>query len=163
MKTKLEAGATLDLLSKDELIEGVARGYQNWISEATRGVVQRRFSGQGTIAATNLSIGGAASPGRFGPEPGFVWSVRRLAAAGITLGTDSLAIYINDANPSSLVMPRAFDASAGAGARFFDGNQLILVGGDNLLFTGTGLNATGIVTITGMALELPVSLLYRLI
>lgn len=163
MKTKFEHGAIFDFLTKDELVEGITQGHKNWMSEATRGIAMRRFSAQGTIAATNLTIGGSASSRQLGPEPGFIWSVRRLTCTGITLGTDFLALYINDANPASAVMPKVFDATSGPGARFFDGNQLILNSGDTLLFTGTGLNATGTVTVNGMAMEMPVSMLYRLI
>jgi hypothetical protein len=163
VKTKFEHGAVFDMLNKDELIDGLHRGYQNWLGEVTRGITMRRFTAQGTIASTAVTIGGPNQDERLGPEPGFVWSVRRLAVSNITLGTDSLAIFVNDNGPSSLIMPRAFNMTGQLGAQFFDGNQLVLNGGDQLLFTGTGLNATGIVTIAGMAMELPITMMYKLI
>lgn len=165
MKTKLQAGAELDLITKDEMKDVLRTVTQDWFNQVARGDRYRRFSATGTVAAGELTIGGAEQlDSVLGPAEGFVWAVKRIAVYGLTLFvpedsfvfTEPLALYLNDSGPSSLVDP------ALQGYRGFSTDELVLYPGDTLLATGTALTHTGTVTLTGQARELPMPLAWRI-
>ena len=164
-KIKLQAGAELDVLSKNELKSVMDTVRQDWFNQVARGDRYPRFAAQGTIASQTLSIGGAEQADqRLGPPEGFVWAVQRLAVAGLTTitgtpavaTTEPVALYVNDSGASSLVHP------AITGYADFADYELVLYPGDTLLVTGASLTSTGTVTVTGQARELPISMLWRL-
>lgn len=166
MKTKLQAGATLDLISKDELKDVLKTVRQDWFNQVARGDRYRRFSASGTIAGGALTIGGATQrDGTLGPAEGFVWALKRVAVFGLTtftpgppgsVFTEPLRLFLNDDGPSSLVHP------AVQGYQSFQTDEVVMYPGDTLLVTGTSLVSTGVVTITGQARELPMPLAWRL-
>lgn len=160
-KFKMSAGAEFDILNKDELDASIGKLLEDWKVEAARGPKHVRFSGNATVAADNtLNIGGSANPlsGRLGPDQSFVWSVKRWAIRGLYAG-DSLSAYINNASPSALIKDgvTAYDR--------FGSDELVLVGGDLLLWSGaemlTPVGTT--VFVSGAAWELPATLTYRLL
>lgn len=162
MKVRLTAGAELDLLNRHELQAELAKFRQEWRDEAHIGPKIVLWYGAGVItAAGTLVIGGASvdpsAGGRYGPDPGMVWEVHRSNVRGLT-GNDGLSLFIND--PSYVRSVR--DNMAGYSS--FGSKELIVNGGDRLMFSGTGLTtpAGTTVTVSGSAWELPRTQLYRL-
>lgn len=165
MKTKLQAGAELDLISKDEMKDVLKTVTQDWFNQVGRGDRYPRFSASGTIAAGELIIDGASQLNqRLGPAEGFVWAVQRLALHGLTTNTgdpltsstEPVQLFVNDTGPSSLVHPSL------QGYKEFGEHELVLYPGDTLLVVGTALTKTGVITLTGQAREVPMPLSWRL-
>lgn len=164
MKTKLQAGAELDLISKDEMKDVLKTTMQDWFNQVARGDRYKRFSAAATISGGTLAIGGATQRDHvLGPADGFVWAVQRLAVYGLTTTseefgtvTEPLRLYLNDDGPASLVHP------ALQGYQAFGEHELVLYPGDTLLAVGASLTATGVITLTGQAREVPMPLAWRL-
>lgn len=165
METKLAAGQTINTLTKDEFKDAMDTVTRDWFNQVSRGDRYRRFSGEGTVAAGLLEIGGpSALDANLGPKDGFVWAVQRIAVKGLTTyagdpsaaSTEPVALFLNDTGPSSLVHPQI------TGYQAFGSYELILYPGDTLLVTGQSLTHTGIITLTGMAREVPLPLAWRL-
>lgn len=157
MKVKIQAGAELDMITESEMRKVLSDFGASWRAEAAMGIKFPRFTVQGTIVGGNLDIGGDSLTGDLlGPDPGFVWDVRRIRITGLNTA-DVVSIFINDPNPSQLVA----DTSDVTKRLFLFSEQLLLTPGDALRFTGTGLVATGPVTISGQVREAPVSLAWR--
>lgn len=162
-KFKMQAGATLDTLTQPELDRSLTRFITSWRKETTRGVNFRRLSRFGTADASgNVRIGGtdSAVPG-LGPEPGFVWSVSRLAVANL-LGTAICTVSINNDDSSSLVRT-GFTLANNALYHEFGGPGLILRPNDILLFTATGVTAGTPVVLTAQATEVPFNQAWELV
>lgn len=156
MKTKIQAGATLDLINKDEMRDVLQTVTKDWFNQVGRGDRYRRFSAWGDISGGAVTIGGAEQLDHtLGPAEGFVWAVQRIGIHNLD-SADSLALYINDDGPSALVHPGITTYQD------FGQTQLVLYPGDTLLLTGSSLTDTGIVTVTGQARELPMPLAWRL-
>lgn len=165
MKTKLQAGAELDLISKDEMRDVLKSVTQDWFNQTARGDRFKLFSASATIAAGALTIGGALQRDAvLGPADGFVWAVQRVAVFGLTTTTgdpkvtasEPLRLFLNDDGASSLVHP------ALQGYQAFGEHELVLYPGSTLLVTGTSLTASGVITLTGQAREVPMPLAWRL-
>lgn len=157
MKVKLEAGANLDFITKDEMREVMHEANRSWVAETSNGIRYARIYATGVIAGGVLNIGGALSTGELGPAPGFVWDIRRLQIVGLQTA-DVATIYMNDANPTSEIA----DTTSVTGKAFLWSEQVILYPGDSLWVVGTGLTATGTITVTGQVREVPVTLAWRL-
>lgn len=165
MQTEIKAGAKIDTINKKEMREVLDTVTRGWFNEVSRGDRYRRFSAKGTIAAGALLIDGtSAEDANLGPADGFIWAVQRIAVYGLTtytgdpltLTTEPVALYLCDNGPSSLVHP------AIEGYKSFGAYELVMYPGDTLLLSGAGLDAEGIVTMTGQARELPMPLAWRL-
>jgi hypothetical protein len=86
-KVKLELGATLDLLSKDELDESLGHRINQWEMMRARGDKYMRLPKvTGTAAGGVLNIGGDVQPftGLAAPRPGYAWVIKRLSVSGLT-------------------------------------------------------------------------------
>lgn len=149
MKAKLEVGAELDFLTKGELKDEL----KAWSAEMFRGGKFRRVAMTGAIASNAVTIGGEqVDRGEsYGPEDGFVWSVRRMAVSGFTVAAaDLLYVYLNDASPTQLV------GRLGVGGLLFDRGQVVMSSGDQLVITGASLSvATGQAVVSVGLLEVP--------
>lgn len=165
MKTKLQAGAELDLISKDEMRDVLKSVTKDWFNQVARGDRFPRFSGSGTIVGGALRIDGASHDNqRLGPAEGFVWAVQRLGVYGLTTATgtplaattEPVRLYVNDDGPSSLVTPQL------EGYADFGQHALVLYPGDTLLVVGESLTSSGQVTLTGQAREVPMPLAWTL-
>lgn len=163
MKTKLQAGAELDLISKDEMKDVLQTVTKDWFNQVSRGDRYPRFSAAATIASNAFTIDGTERTyERMGPAEGFVWAVQRIAVQGLTtytegtLTTEPVVLYLNDTGASSLVHP------ALVGYKEFGAHELIMYPGDTLVVVGAGLTATGQITVTGQAREVPMPLAWRL-
>jgi hypothetical protein len=161
VKQKVQAGATLEMATPEEVREAIASGLRSWQAEAIRGMRYTRFSASAVVTAGAFVIDGNAE--RLGPEAGFVWDVRRLRIVGMG-GADVATLYVNDPAPSQMIASTDDNATTtGTGALFLWDKQLILQPGDNLVVTGTSLVSTsGTVTVNGQVLEVPVSQAWRL-
>ncbi len=166
-KQKIQAGATLDVATPDEVAKLLEHGFKSWQSEALIGARFPRFSANARVANSAFAIDGSRSDGeRLGPDAGFVWDVRRLRITGMA-GADVASVYINDVSPTGLIASTSDNATqTGTGALYLWDRQLILQPGDFLVVAGSGLLATptgSTVTINGQVQEIPISQLWALI
>lgn len=106
-KVKIDFGAEIDTLNKDELDDSLA-GQQKTLAEiqeavAVRGIKYMRLPLMyGTAASGTVHIGGALASGGGNatgavsyPHSGYIWTVMRIGVSGLATGTapDQLAIY----------------------------------------------------------------------
>lgn len=160
MKVKIQAGAEIDTLTADEL-KGVLR---DWMVEAMRGPIPKRFSAQATIAANAFTLDGQNNTGALGPEAGMVWLVTRVAVTGLTNATDPSTLYVNGTQPWNVVLPSLTGVAGSTGYHEFPAAQVMLTGNDRLILASTGaIAATGTVTLTGTAWEMPIGLVWKLL
>jgi hypothetical protein len=161
---KIQAGKTIDTVTKKELHDALGQHLRSWIAETAIGGRFARFAGTGTIASTAVTIGGANATQDLGPGPGFVWDVRRLritANSGTINSADIFGIFINDPGPASLVA-RSDDVVVSQRAWEWNGN-VVLYPGDTLLVQSLNtLVTTGGLIVSGQVLELPVGLAWKL-
>lgn len=128
MKTKITAGAELDLLTAGEVRDVL----KNWMHEITRGAKYTRRAALATPAADgSLTL---TDPQNFGPAEGFVWAITRIAVGGFPSG-QTIDLYVNTVSISSVVA-----TNVGASARLaYGSNALVLQSGETLI----GYGATG--------------------
>lgn len=159
MKQQLHAGATLDVLTKGELVQGL----REWMVSDLQGARPFTFSAQSTITgAGDLVVGGEDSTGRTGPEPGFLWLVRRIALQGVNVGVDPTSIYLDEPLANRLVYPNLTGTAAATGYKSFNSGELVLKGDEKIVVASTAaLIATGICTLTGAALAVPMNLAWK--
>lgn len=86
---RLSAGATVDLLTKGEVADALHQQHVDSQIERARGVKWMRLpvlAGilTGTYPTTTSHLGG---PGQCGPNPGYVWALRRVSATGLSAAT----------------------------------------------------------------------------
>lgn len=158
-KFKLSAGSEIDLLDKKELDATL----KAWFLDTIKGARPIRFTGQGTIAANAVTVDANNINNKLGPDVGYFWIVNRVAISGLVVTTDPTSIYINNASPLSLVRPLT-GMAASTGYVEFNKGVLTLSPGDTLVVASTAsIASTGTVTVSGSAVEIPSSLLWKLI
>lgn len=154
-KTKLRAGEEVETLSREEMEHALAKSTREWFQEQSRGVSTFEIQDAAAVASTAVTLPSGVSVG-YGPDTGFAWEVKRLTAAG--LGTnDILKVYrdvIGDMN---------FVGQMTATSPVFKPGCLILRGGQRLVFNGTGLTATGFISVNGEGFEVAEPDLYKLL
>lgn len=141
-KTKLNANNTIDTLTQDELRVHLDKTVKDWFQEEARGFTTAPIITIGTPAIGALALP-APGANKIGPAAGYAWRVDRLTATGLASG-DTITVS-RDAT--------VIDVLTFAKATIYPGKGLMLRAGQNLNFAGTGLTATGQVTITGDATE----------
>lgn len=149
--TKIEAGATLDVLTRAELAEVL----RSWQTELTRGVKSRRLSLQGNVnAAGVLLIGGPDD----GPAEGMAWAITRLSVApGPALPASGLNVYANTVESQAALL------IAGLLTNVFPGDRgCVLLSGDHLQITASGMVAATQVTVTLQIKEVPIQQIWSL-
>lgn len=155
-KQKLQAGAELDILTKQEM----ASLLREWMVDVARGARPVQIGSQAQADANNvISVGGTITPtgGTLGPKPGFWWAVTRLSVRVDSVPA-AFSLYINEAHSHSHV--RDIDGSAN-GYAAFGNNELLIGGSDQLLIRASGTSSTSIATVTGSAIEFPETLLWK--
>lgn len=147
MKVKLTAGAELDMITADE----VRRELRAWHTEVTRGAKFRRRSLAGAVnGAGELLITDD------GPGEGFVWAITRLSVAAGLAADQSVSVYMNDANPSSLVWSGLVDNATPGD------HGIVVTSGESLVIAGTGLTAGWAVVVTATIKEVPALMAWSL-
>lgn len=160
-KFKIQAGADIEVVTPSELKKQLDALHAAWVADVTIGARWTRFSATATVASSAFELGGPSRPDDgLGPAPGFIWDVRRVHVGGMD-ETDVAELYVNDANPSSLIG----STDDVVGAMWLLDRQAVLYPGEALVVAGSSLSvANGSrITVTGMAQEIPVSLAWKLI
>lgn len=160
-KFTISAGATVDVLTQDELQDSL---HDQWAMEQVergRGVkhLSRIPVISGTVAGGNVAIP-ANPPSGCGPNQGYKWGIRRLSIDGLTTAADVVAIYKNE------VMPKSRVAQFTGAAPFvtFGKGQCVLQPGDTIVCANVGaLTSTGTLTVNGEATEVPAEMDWKLL
>lgn len=153
---KLSAGSMIDVLNKQELRELM----QEWKADHARGARPVRISADFKADATGLAVGGGASTltgGTLGPAPGFWWSVQRLAVR-VDSTPAAYEVYQDRRSAQSLI--RDVDGSNN-GYVSFGNNEVMLDGTSSLVIAASSLTPGSIVYVSGMAIEIPMTLLWK--
>ena len=173
-KVKLDVGATVDFLNKDEL-DTILQKYQEQAMLAER----QKLSGlkyfrlprlyatpaSGTVVlGEQWSANGTAQTYTdqiMGPNAGYVWSIRRLSVSGLGTGTspDLLNIYRNGFHTDAV-----WQLSGNSFANTFGKTELLLMPGEKLIAASLGsLVSTTQVILSGDAVEVPQQLIGKII
>lgn len=162
MEAEIRAGAKIEFLTREELKETLA----DWRVQLGIGVKFPLFTASATIGAGGTwQIGGPGTPADdyIGPREGFVWAIMRAAISGPGFDptANDTAVFIDEASPSRRVAGK--DAIAGGDGTYrWEKTQLVLSGGQALVFTGAGTAASS-VTVSGQAIELPAQQAWQLV
>lgn len=160
---RLQAGASIDILNQKELDHSLGSLAHDSVIERGRGVKWMRMptlSGTmtGTFPTTTSKLGGT---GLCGPNPGYCWAVRRIAAINLSASTDQLYVYRNEP-----VVGQFIGAMVGQGATnfiSFTNVQFVLAPGDELIIApGASFSSSNVITITGEAVEVPAEMLWKI-
>lgn len=158
---KIQAGKMIDALTRKELDDALGSHLRSWVAETAIGGKYVRFSGSSAVASATVNLGGHVGQTFLGPNPGFVWDVRRLRISGLT-AADVVNVYVNDNSVANLVQSTT-DLGDSPTNRYFSWDRtVVLYPGDALKVYGTSIAATGTITVSGAALELPIGLAWKL-
>ena len=157
-KVSLRAGAEFDTLTRDELRAELDKLTRDWMAEVTRGFKFRRFLGVAAVASTNVTVQDSVD-NVLGPGPGLVWSVNSLTIGGLAVN-DSVDVLVNGDPVRSFVRT---STTGNYVNQLFGLTDLVLNPSDTLVIQGTGLTATGNITVYGRCTELPHVLSYKLV
>lgn len=155
-KFKINAGAEINVLDKDELRGELAHARASWVSEVAKGVRWKRASMWGTSDGAGLVTIGESGDNQLGPGEGFVWRIRRLSISGydpVAPSLQSLALYQGSANASAIIVPKL--------GTYNTQMDEVLMPKDTLVVAGTAAISTK-VWVTVQVTEAPVALLWRL-
>lgn len=155
-KVRLELGAELDLLNKDEMAS-VLGHHGSWEREAAFGLRQQDLPVMaGTAAGGVLNLGADQPSGtQCGPKAGWYWAVHRISIDGLASG-DAMKVYKDTRFVATITQASGSFATFGK-------NGLVLKDGESLLVKGTGLTATGLISVYGEATTTPGPLMWKLI
>lgn len=155
MKTPLKAGAVLETTTPQETAHAIQRGVADIIQELARGTGVWRFEATDSIAGAALTIPGTGDE-QIGPMRGF--AVRLFSLHVSPLNTaDTLTVWRNANIPG-----RRLASLTNAAPDVNFGKGPILLGGETLLITGTGLMTTTDVTVSGEGMIVPEPDIYKL-
>ena len=156
-KFRLSAGSEIDVLNAAE-----ARSLlREWMVDVAKGLRPITFNATGTTdGAGAIELGGAKTlaGGQLGPAPAFWWAVDRLAIRVDGVAAGAFSVFHGQA--SSLTLVRDVAATSG-GFVSFNNRGLLLTGADSMVITIAGAAASKQVTVSGAAIEIPQSLLWR--
>lgn len=153
MKFKFNAGAELDLLTKDEVRAELAHAQASWIGEVSRGIRFRRVSIYGDADGAGAVTIGATGESTAGPDQGMVWMLRRLSVTDYDPAATALALYNGSVSDSAVIVPKL--------ATWQTDMDEVLMPGERLVVAGT-VAASARVWVTAQVKEAPISLLWRL-
>lgn len=174
MRVKLDVGATIDTLNRDELraeLEKYRAEGDAQAQGAMRGIKYFRLPrlyatpANGTIvlgeAWSALGTGQPYTGQSAGPNEGYVWSIRRLACNGLGTGAtpDELNIYRSGHSSDPV-----WQLNGNNWAYTFGRTEMVLLGGEKLIAQSVGsMTGTGQVTLTGDAIEVPAEMMGKLV
>lgn len=158
MQQRITAGGMLDLLTKDELDLAMGHHFDSAIRELYRGIAYIRLPLlQGAASGGTLTLGQGGTLNS--PRQGYAWSVKRLAVNGLATGTtpDVVNLYRGD-----LMAYPVWQFNGNNFAYTFGKLELVLLPGENLVLSGT-ITATGTITLSGDAIEVPQEMIGKLV
>lgn len=154
-KFKIQAGAEVDVLSKEELgstLDEKIRNYNAMLSSGIRysKVAAGPLSSSGLLQTSTAAPNGYTSLG--GPEPGFVWEIKTLIVPNVVASPPNIALYKNDATYYN-----ALSAPVSATTLFqeFDPGSVILMGGSALVVGFSVAAANGVYVVVSYK-EVPI-------
>jgi hypothetical protein len=154
VKVKLELGAELDTLSKNELDQSLGAVVAA-VREEQRGIKYRRIPQlSGTATGGSLDIGGDNNVGTqwfgtpVGPREGWAWELGLVTVAGLTAGTSPDVVNLMIVGAGSSIPWWQFNGNSFAYT--FGRGELVLLPGERLRLVSVGtIAATGAITLTG--------------
>lgn len=163
MKTVLEYGAEINTLDSGEMEAILARQAQDWFRNYARGVKYLRFPPHGAQVTNSAVSYDGSIDANAGPREGYVWSIRRLTAWGLSNGAspDVINLYRNQAQGIPI-----WQFNGNNFAYTFGKTELLLLPGETLSFanSGTITAATGtLITISGDLIECPAEEIFKVI
>jgi len=156
MKVKIQAGAEIDTLTREELRAELTA----WRGEIGRGVKFRKSSVTTVALAGNLFNTGGTKDTEIGPNAGMILAITSVwvSGAGFTAGTDTFSVFVNEIAPSNL---RTSGLTRG---KDWAQTGLVLVGNDRLFTSGTAAGAAGTaVAVAWSGIEVPEQLAWMLL
>lgn len=169
-KVKLDVGATVNFLDKDELDE-VMDKYRIRAEEAEReklsGVKYMRLPrlyatpASGTVLLGDSWAGQTYTDQFAGPNQGYVWSIRRLAVKGLATGNspDLLNIYRNGTQNEPV-----WQLNGNSFAYTFGRGEFLLYPDERLVaFSQGSMTSTNQIVLTGDAVEVPSEFIGKLL
>lgn len=157
---KMQAGALMDVLSKNELHEELRSLMQSWKTDNAVGARPITISADFAADATGLAVGGGVTPltgGTLGPEPGFWWSVSRLAVR-VDDRPAAFEVYLDRRSSQTLV--KDVDGTSNGYVSF--GSHELMVGNmSSLCIAAASINPGSRVYVSGAAIEIPNGLLWK--
>lgn len=136
MKTTINPGSPIDTLTRDELRGELDRTAQEWFRQYARGVKYMRFGPLSVVPDGSGDVDTSGSASNPGPREGFMWSIKRLAIAGLASG-DTITVWRG--NTYGVPVWIFTDTTSIA---TFGKMDLALNPGESLVLTGTGLTST---------------------
>lgn len=161
MKTTFDIGAPFETLTQGELRDELTRVEQERIRQYARGIKYMRFGPVAvTIASNAFSIDGTSLPD-MGPRDGFIWSIRRILVTGLATGATPDVVNLYRNKPSGIPV---WQLNGNTFGTTFGKTELLLLGGETLSIANSGsITATGQVTLSGDALEVPAEEIVKLL
>ena len=154
-------------LTRDELAEVLREDRQAVEAARLEGIKYFRLPTLYATPASGTVVLGQSWSGQsytgqiIGPNEGYVWSIRRLAANGLGTGTspDILNVYRNGTGVAPV-----WQLNGNNWGYSFGPADLLLMPGEKLIAASLGsLVATVQVTLTGDAIEVPVAMIGKLV
>jgi hypothetical protein len=152
-KVKIQAGAELDTLSRDELRSELDRFFVNWRGEVARGIKPRRVSAFADVDGSGAVTLGESGEQILTPSDGFVWRVERLSITGYDPSSDALALYHSSVSDSAVIQP-VLDT--------YNILDEIVSAGERLIVSGTATASTRL-WVTAQVWEAPHALAWKLL
>lgn len=157
---KLSAGATIDLLTKQEVDQSLAAAFDQVETAKLRGIKHMRLPEMfGIAASSKLNI--SETNGQFvGPKSGYAWSIKRLVITGLQSGStfDTVGIYVSGITGQPLWVLTGNQYAASWGKL-----EMTLRGGETLAIGSIGtFNSTSQIIVSGELIEVPEELLGKL-
>jgi hypothetical protein len=157
MKQKIQAGATFDFATPDEVKGHIDQLVANLKQEEARGIALWRDDAEADVATGSVTIPKAGAATKIGANPGFAVLIQSARVAGLA-SNDVITVYRNVVVDKNLVGQLTFAAPTTG----FGSKGLILKGGETVIFTGSSLTATT-VTVNLEGIEVPETDLYKLV
>lgn len=155
MRTEMKAGAVLETTTPEEMRHHLERGVADWFQERARGIQAWRFQATDTVAGGMLTLPGTSDE-PIGPARGFAVMIFALHVSPLN-SADTLTVWRARSDPG-----RRLCQLTNAAPDEFPGKGIVLLGGETLLVTGSGLMSTGDVTVSGEGVIAPEPDLYKL-
>lgn len=169
-KVKLDVGATVDFLNKDELDDVLSRNRARAEAlerEALSGIKYMRLPLMYATPASGTVRLGEAWPGQpytdqfAGPSQGYVWSIRRLVVTGLGTGTspDIMNFYRNGVSGELI-----WQLNGNSFGETFGKAELLLLPDERLVAQSVGsMTSTNQITVRGDVIQVPSQLMGKLV